>query len=54
MPDATEKLTNNWVTGVLQTNLEPMKKVAQMLRNHKHAIGHLFTSALTGRPDLFP
>ncbi len=27
MPDAAEKLINNWVTGVLQTDLEPMEKV---------------------------
>lgn len=54
MPDAAEKLINNWVTGVLQTNLEPMKKVARMLHSHKRAIEYLFTPALTGRPDLSP
>ncbi|WP_423804216.1 hypothetical protein [Nitrosomonas nitrosa] len=54
MPDAAEKLINNWVTGVLQTNLKPMKKVARMLHSHRRAIEYLFTPALTGRPDLSP
>jgi len=37
-PAAAEKFLDNWITRTLQTDLEPMKKVANMLRNHKPLI----------------
>jgi transposase len=33
--DFADKFLENWVTRTLQTDLEPMKKVAKMLRKHK-------------------
>lgn len=36
------KFLDNWVTRTLQTDLEPMKKVARMLRNHKPMILNWF------------
>ena len=41
-PDAAEKFLDNWVTRALQTDLEPMKKVARMLRSHKSLILNWF------------
>ena len=50
-----ERFLENWVTRALQTNLEPMKKVAKMLRNHKTLIlnwfkakGHVSCGAVEG------
>ena len=40
--DYAERFLENWVTRALQTNLEPMKKVANMLRNHKPLIMNWF------------
>lgn len=37
-----DRFLENWVTRALQTNLEPMKKVAKMLRNHKPLILNWF------------
>jgi transposase len=37
-----DRFLENWVTRSLQTNLEPMKKVAKMLRNHKPLILNWF------------
>ena len=39
---AAGKFLENWVTRTLQTNLEPMKKVAIMLRSHKPLIMNWF------------
>ncbi len=39
---AAGKFLDNWVTRTLQTDLEPMKKVARMLRNHKPMILNWF------------
>ena len=41
-PAAAEKFLDNWITRTLQTNLEPMKKVANMLKNHKPLIMNWF------------
>ena len=41
-PDFAGKFLNNWVTRTLQTDLEPMKKVARMLRSHKPLILNWF------------
>jgi len=41
-PAAAEKFLDNWITRTLQTNLEPMKKVANTLRNHKPLIMNWF------------
>ena len=41
-PDFAEKFLDNWVTRTLQTDLEPMKKVARMLRKHKPLILNWF------------
>ena len=41
-PAAAEKFLDNWVTRTLQSNIEPMKKVAHMLRNHKELIMNWF------------
>jgi transposase len=41
-PAAAEKFLDNWITRTLQTNLDPMKKVANMLRNHKPLIMNWF------------
>jgi transposase len=41
-PDFAGKFLENWVTRTLQTDLEPMKKVARMLRNHKPMILNWF------------
>lgn len=41
-PDAAGKFLDNWVTRALQTDLEPMKKVARMLRSHKLLILNWF------------
>jgi transposase len=41
-PAAAEKFLDNWVTRTLQSNIEPMKKVAKMLRNHKELIMNWF------------
>ena len=41
-PACADKFLENWVTRALQTNLEPMKKVANMLRNHKPLILNWF------------
>jgi transposase len=41
-PAAAEKFLDNWITRTLQTNLEPMKKVATMLRSHKPLIMNWF------------
>ena len=41
-PDLAGKFLDNWVTRTLQTDLEPMKKVARMLRNHKPLILNWF------------
>ncbi len=40
--DFAEKFLENWVTRTLQTDLEPMKKVAKMLRRHKPLILNWF------------
>ena len=40
--DFASKFLDNWVTRTLQTDLEPMKKVARMLRNHKPMILNWF------------
>jgi len=37
-----DRFLENWVTRALHTNLEPMKKVAKMLRNHKALILNWF------------
>jgi transposase len=39
---AAGKFLENWVTRTLQTDLEPMKKVANMLRSHKPLIMNWF------------
>jgi transposase len=39
-----DRFLENWVTRALQTNLEPMKKVAKMLRNHKPLILNWFNA----------
>jgi transposase len=39
---AAGKFLENWVTRTLQTDLEPMKKVAKMLRSHKQLIMNWF------------
>jgi transposase len=41
-PDFAGKFLQNWVTRALQTDLEPMKKVARMLRSHKPLILNWF------------
>ena len=41
-PGSAEKFLDNWVTRALQTDLEPMKKVARMLRSHKLLILNWF------------
>jgi len=41
-PDFAGKFLENWVTRALQTDLEPMKKVAKMLRSHKSLILNWF------------
>ena len=38
----TNPFLNNWITRALKTNLEPMKKVTNMLRNHKALIMNWF------------
>ena len=40
--DFAGKFLDNWVTRALQTDLEPMKKVARMLNNHKPLILNWF------------
>lgn len=40
--DFADKFLENWVTRTLQTDLEPMKKVARMLRKHKPLILNWF------------
>ena len=40
--DFAGKFLDNWVTRTLQTDLEPMKKVARMLRSHKPLILNWF------------
>ena len=40
--DFADKFLENWVTRTLQTELEPMKKVARMLRKHKPLILNWF------------
>ena len=40
--DFADKFLENWVTRTLQTDLEPMKKVAKMLRSHKPLILNWF------------
>lgn len=40
--DLAEKFLDDWITRTLQTDLEPMKKVARMLRNHKPMILNWF------------
>jgi transposase len=40
--DFAGKFLDNWVTRTLQTDLEPMKKVAKMLRSHKPLILNWF------------
>ncbi|HIJ97441.1 MAG TPA: ISL3 family transposase [Desulfuromonadales bacterium] len=40
--DFADRFLENWVTRTLQTDLEPMKKVARMLRNHKPMIHNWF------------
>jgi len=40
--DFADKFLENWVTRTLQTDLEPMKRVAKMLRNHKPMILNWF------------
>ncbi len=53
--DFAGKFLGNWVTRTLQTDLEPMKKVANMLRNQKPLIlnwfkakGKLLSGAVEG------
>lgn len=41
-PGSAEKFLDNWITRALKTNLDPMKKVAKMLRNHKPLIMNWF------------
>jgi transposase len=41
-PAAAEKFLDNWITRTLQTDLEPMKKVAKTLREHKTLILNWF------------
>ncbi len=41
-PACADKFLEEWVTRTLQTNLEPMKKVAKMLRKHKPLILNWF------------
>jgi transposase len=41
-PDFADKFLDNWITRTLQTDLEPMKKVARMLRNHKPLVLNWF------------
>ncbi len=41
-PDFAGKFLDNWITRTLQTDLEPMKKVAKMLRKHKPMILNWF------------
>jgi len=43
-PYVASKFLENWVTRTLQTDLEPMKKVARMLRKHKPMILNWFKS----------
>lgn len=40
--DLAEQFLDGWVTRALQTDLEPMKKVAKMLQNHKPLILNWF------------
>jgi transposase len=40
--DFADKFLENWATRTLQTDLEPMKKVARMLRKHKPLILNWF------------
>jgi len=40
--DFAGRFLDNWITRALQTDLEPMKKVARMLRNHKPLILNWF------------
>ena len=40
--DYADKFLENWATRTLQTDLEPMKKVARMLRKHKPLIMNWF------------
>ena len=40
--DFADRFLENWVTRTLQTDLEPMKRVARMLRNHKPMILNWF------------
>lgn len=40
--DFADKFLENWVTRTLQTDLDPMKKVARMLRKHKPLILNWF------------
>ncbi len=40
--DFAGKFLDDWVTRTLRTDLEPMKKVANMLRNHKPLILNWF------------
>lgn len=40
--EAAGKFLDDWVTRALQSNLEPMKKVAKMLRSHKLLILNWF------------
>lgn len=54
-PDFAGKFLDNWVTRTLQTDLEPMKKVAKMLSKHKPMIlnwfkakGQLSSGAIEG------
>ena len=41
-PASAEKFLDNWVTRTLQTDLDPMKKVARTLREHKVLILNWF------------
>jgi transposase len=41
-PACAEKFIDNWITRTLKTNIEPMKKVAAMLQNHKPLIMNWF------------
>lgn len=41
-PAAAEKFQENWVPRTLKTDLDPTKKVARTLRNHKLLILNLF------------
>jgi len=40
--DSAGRFLDNWVTRTLKTDLEPMKKVAKMLRKHKPLILNWF------------